>query len=106
MPIAKRGATAIHGKIRKTRAERPLPSRVTRFPVEGITSTAHAANADVLAGGYVGTQATVKLSKALNVFAGIQFQSSESYQLNAGSKQAEIDLRQELYFSAGLSCSF
>jgi hypothetical protein len=61
---------------------------------------------DVLPGGYVSGQATVKLTKGLNVFAGLQFQSSDDYKITAGSKQADIDLSKSLYFSTGLSYSF
>jgi hypothetical protein len=70
------------------------------------TSSAKASDVDVLPGGYVSAQATAKLTKALNVFAGLQFQSSDDCKITAGSKQADIDLSRSLYFSAGASYSF
>ena len=74
--------------------------------MEGTTSSAHASSVDVLPGGYASAQATVKLAKHLNVFGGLQFQSSDSYHITAGNKQAEIDLSRSLYFSGGVSYSF
>ena len=81
-------------------------SYVESNPAQGVTSSASASDTDVLVGGYVSGQAIVKLTKALNVFAGLQFQSSDDYKITAGSKQADIDLSKSLYLSAGLSYSF
>jgi hypothetical protein len=81
-------------------------SYVESNPQQGVTSAASASHLDVLPGGYVSGQATVKLTKGLNVFAGLQFQSSDDYKITAGSKQADIDLSKSLYFSTGLSYSF
>ncbi len=81
-------------------------SYVESNPSQGVTSSANASDVDVLPGGYVSGQATVKLSKSLNVFAGLQFQSSDDYKITAGNKQADIGLSQSLYFTTGLSYSF
>ncbi len=81
-------------------------SYIESNPMEGVTSAANASDVNVLAGGYVSALATLKLSPSVNVFAGMQFESSDSYQITAGTKRAEIDLSQALYFSAGLSFSF
>lgn len=75
-------------------------------PMQGVTSLARASSTDVLPGVFVSAQATVRLAKQVNVFAGLQFQSADSYQITAGSKQAEMDLSRSLYFSAGVSYSF
>jgi hypothetical protein len=81
-------------------------SYVESNPMQGAASSASASDLDVLPGGYASAQATVKLTKAINVFAGLQFQSSEDYKITAGTKQTDMDLSQSLYFTTGLSYSF
>ncbi len=72
----------------------------------GFSSGAHVENFDTVFGGYAGVQATVKLTKQLNVFTGLQYQFSDSYTVRAGDKQAELDFGNAFFWTLGLSYSF
>ena len=75
-------------------------------PMENVTSTGQVDGLTILPGGYIKAQTSIRLFRSLSMVIGGQFQSCDTYQLTIGNKQAEIDLSQQLYYTAGFCWSF
>ena len=69
-------------------------------------SSGSASDFSAVVGGYVGIQATVRIVKHVDLFTGFQYQASDSYQLRAGDKQAELDFGNSFYWTIGVSYCF
>jgi hypothetical protein len=77
--------------------------------VGGVTDPTHSGSgsgSDLLVGFYVGGEFTWQLSKRWDLNASVQYQNLGTYQLAAGTRQAELDLSHSLYFSLGLTYNF
>lgn len=72
----------------------------------GVLSRESTSDFDAVMGGYAEIQGTLKLTKQINLFTGIQYQASDSYKVTAGDKQAELDFGNAWYWTLGLSYSF
>ena len=71
-----------------------------------VPGSGSASDFGAVVGGYVGVQGSVKLLDHLNLFTGMQYQASDSYDITAGSKQAVLDFGNAWYWTLGLSYSF
>jgi hypothetical protein len=58
------------------------------------------------AGGFVAANLSYQVTKAVNVFAGIQFQSVGKHSHTVDDKQTVLDLRKSLFATLGLDVSF
>lgn len=75
--------------------------------VDGTVSQSRAgSHSDVLPGGFIAGTLSCRLTGALTVFAGAQYQNTGTYAHSLADKRAEIDLSQCVFVTAGLGLSF
>lgn len=71
-----------------------------------LGSAGRASETDALVGGFVGAQLSLKLGKHVNAITSFQYQGTDSYNIKAGNKEAEVDFSGALYWTCGLNFSF
>lgn len=72
----------------------------------GTSNAASGSETDWLVGAYVQGLITVKITEALGVFGGIQFQTMDDFSQGEGTKRVEVELEDGLYGTLGVSVSF
>ncbi len=76
-------------------------------PGGGVVSSADSSsNADWVPGGYAAAQVSIKVSKSVKVFTGLQFQAADSYCHRTGDKVADVDFGESIFFVVGLGHTF
>jgi hypothetical protein len=63
-------------------------------------------HSDVLLGGYVSGNVRYAVSRALDVFGGVQFQAFERYEHALGNQSVELDLGAAVFCTVGIGYSF
>ena len=63
-------------------------------------------HSDVLPGGFVAGNLSCRLGKGWTVFAGAQYQNTGTYTHTLADKQAQVDLRQGIFVTAGVGWAF
>ena len=108
IPLGKRVAFTLSGGLALAVVDTDFSFQQSYVaPVDGTVSESHAgSHSDVLAGGFIAGTFSCRLTKALTVFAGAQYQNTGTYTHSLADKRAEIDLSTCVFVTAGLGLAF
>ena len=108
IPLGKRVAFTLSGGLAVAVVETDFSFQQSYAAPDNTTvSQSHAgSHSDVLAGGFLAGNFSCRVTKALTVFAGAQYQNTGTYTHSLADKRAEMDLSQCVFVTAGLGLAF
>ena len=108
LPLGGRVSFALSGGLALAVAQTDFRFQQSYTALNGdsVSQSRAGSHADVLPGGFLAGNFSCRLTKALTVFVGAQYQNTGTYAHNLADKRAEIDLGQCVFVTAGIGMAF
>ena len=108
MPLGKRDAFMLSGGLALAVVDTDFSFQQSYAAPDSptVSQSRASSHSDVLPGGFIAGTLSCRLTKALTIFAGAQYQNTGTYGHNLANKRAEIDLSTCVFVTAGLGVTF